>query len=601
MSGSRRRSARAGAAGDGGGCAGSRRVRPPGGRLREWRHGRRRGRHGRRGWAGAAGANGGGGGFGGGGGTGGGDGGFGGGGGSGGGVGGFAAAQAGDDGGGGCRTWRGQVFSMHGSVIVTNSTFTGKVRPPHGNGAGVSSGDGGRDFQPRRRPSASATIRSPLIQASPTQTAANFITLLDGLAPTGATVSASVSLVNTILFGSMGGATSDLIDNSAGASTMGLDTVFPTTSIIGKGAFATGGNPMLDPAGLKNNGGLTPTIALQPGSAAIDAGTNAAATADDLITDQRGLGFARFVGPVDIGAFEVQPVAPTLIGISPTSVTAGSPNAIITLTGAGFVNTSVADFNGAPLTTTFVSATQLTAVVPSTDLTAASTAAITVVNPAQQGGASNAQTFTVVNPTPPPTPTHFPPSVSAAFGPGGEVIELVNSEGVLTQFDATGTHVLGGGVRYASIAFGPDGGVLEVVGSNGGLVQFDATGVHVLATMGVESASVAFGPGGEVLDVAYMDGSARQFSAAGTQVLATGGVLSVSVAFGPGGETAEVLGTNGVLTQFTAAGAQQLGGPGVQSAGVAADSSTEVLDVIFSDGTLDQFDAFGVHRLGIVP
>ncbi len=37
------------------------------------------------------------------------------------------------------------------------------------------------------------------------------------------------------------------------------------------------------------------------------------------------------------------------------------------------------------------------------------------------------------------TPTTLP-SVSMAFGPAGEVVELVNSAGVLTQFDATGAH-----------------------------------------------------------------------------------------------------------------------------------------------------------------
>jgi hypothetical protein len=66
-------------------------------------------------------------------------------------------------------------------------------------------------------------------------------------------------------------------------------------------------NPLLDPAGLKNNGGPTPTIALQNGSPAIDAG-------DPNFTpppyfDQRGPGFPRVVnGRIDIGAFEFNPL-----------------------------------------------------------------------------------------------------------------------------------------------------------------------------------------------------------------------------------------------------------------------------------------------------
>src|SRR5207247_9167319 len=48
----------------------------------------------------------------------------------------------------------------------------------------------------------------------------------------------------------------------------------------------------LDPAGLKDNGGPTQTIALLPNSRAIDKGTRHSLIGD-LTTDQRGTGFAR--------------------------------------------------------------------------------------------------------------------------------------------------------------------------------------------------------------------------------------------------------------------------------------------------------------------
>jgi hypothetical protein len=69
-----------------------------------------------------------------------------------------------------------------------------------------------------------------------------------------------------------------------------------------------GANANLGP--LQNNGGPTDTMALQPGSLAINAGNNALAvdSNDNPITDdQRGPGFPRIVGGiVDIGAFELQ-------------------------------------------------------------------------------------------------------------------------------------------------------------------------------------------------------------------------------------------------------------------------------------------------------
>ena len=77
-------------------------------------------------------------------------------------------------------------------------------------------------------------------------------------------------------------------------------------------AVVTGANNLMgvDPklAQLALNGGTTRTIALKTSkhsasaSPAIDAGSNPL----QLVTDQRGTGFARVTGAIDIGAFETQ-------------------------------------------------------------------------------------------------------------------------------------------------------------------------------------------------------------------------------------------------------------------------------------------------------
>src|SRR5208337_4206696 len=68
------------------------------------------------------------------------------------------------------------------------------------------------------------------------------------------------------------------------------------------GTIAQPLNPLLAPLG--NYGGPTQTMALLPGSPAINAGDNSLIPAG-LTTDQRGPGFPRIVvGTVDIGAFE---------------------------------------------------------------------------------------------------------------------------------------------------------------------------------------------------------------------------------------------------------------------------------------------------------
>jgi predicted outer membrane repeat protein len=80
-------------------------------------------------------------------------------------------------------------------------------------------------------------------------------------------------------------------------------------------------DPMLGP--LQDNGGPTQTMALLPGSPAVDAGDNTGAP--DF--DQRGPGFPRIVGgTIDFGAFEAQIGTATHLALSaPAEVASGSP------------------------------------------------------------------------------------------------------------------------------------------------------------------------------------------------------------------------------------------------------------------------------------
>jgi len=78
--------------------------------------------------------------------------------------------------------------------------------------------------------------------------------------------------------------------------------------------------------------------------------------------------------------FTFFPVAPRLNEIIPSSVRAGSGGFTITANGSGFTSGSVVYWNGTPLETTFVSATQLTALVPASMVATAGMAAITVAS-----------------------------------------------------------------------------------------------------------------------------------------------------------------------------------------------------------------------------
>ena len=108
---------------------------------------------------------------------------------------------------------------------------------------------------------------------------------------------------------------------------------------------------------------------------------------------------------------------PATTSISPTSATAGGSAFTLTVNGSSFINGSVVQWNGSSRTTTYVSATQLTAPITATDIATAGTASVTVFNPAPGGGTSNAQTFTInaaANPV--PTTTSISPTSATAGG-----------------------------------------------------------------------------------------------------------------------------------------------------------------------------------------
>src|SRR5438094_4655517 len=127
---------------------------------------------------------------------------------------------------------------------------------------------------------------------------------------------------------------------------------------------------------------------------------------------------------------------PTITSISPTSTIAGSGQFTLTVNGTNFVSTSPAstvNWNGSPLTTTFVSSTQLTAIVPAANVATVGTASVTVVNPAPGGGTSNSVTFTI-NP-PPPVIT----SATTASGTVGVAFSYqITATNSPTSYNATG-------------------------------------------------------------------------------------------------------------------------------------------------------------------
>jgi photosystem II stability/assembly factor-like uncharacterized protein len=114
-----------------------------------------------------------------------------------------------------------------------------------------------------------------------------------------------------------------------------------------------------------------------------------------------------------IWALDVSSIAglPSVTALSPASVTAGAAQFTLTVTGSNFVSGAAVEWNGANLTTTFVSSTELTAIVPATDVANAGTATVTV---SSGGNTSNPFTFTINNPV--PAATSLSPASAIAGG-----------------------------------------------------------------------------------------------------------------------------------------------------------------------------------------
>ncbi len=86
---------------------------------------------------------------------------------------------------------------------------------------------------------------------------------------------------------------------------------------------------------------------------------------------------------------------PTLSSLSPNIATAGSGSFTLITNGTNFVTTSVIKWNGVTLTTTYISATQLSTLVPAANIATVGTASVTVFTSTPGGGTTNALNFTI--------------------------------------------------------------------------------------------------------------------------------------------------------------------------------------------------------------
>jgi hypothetical protein len=93
-----------------------------------------------------------------------------------------------------------------------------------------------------------------------------------------------------------------------------------------------------------------------------------------------GCGYSNNAAPQQPG------VVPNIATLAPNNANAGDPTFVLTVNGTHFASNASVKWNGAIQPTTFVSDTQVNAMIPATVLATAGTAQVTVTNPGTPGG-----------------------------------------------------------------------------------------------------------------------------------------------------------------------------------------------------------------------
>jgi N-acetylneuraminic acid mutarotase len=302
--------------------------------------------------------------------------------------------------------------------------------------------------------SASYTIHGPLTTPTVTvtlssatitgQTGLSILIAVSGGAnsptPTGTVVVTSGSFTSTVKTLTNGSTTAGI---QAGTLTPGNDTVTasytPDTAGASTYNSATGtaavtvtlAPPTITwaaPAAITYGTALTSTqlnaTASVPGSFTYSpaAGTTPAVGKDTLtvtFTPTDTTDYASATATVTLVVNAPPNPAPVVSSISPAFVPMGSAAFAVTVDGSGFSTNSTVYWGSSALTTQYVSATELTALVPAESIAAAGVFAISVTTPAPGGGASNALQFEVDSSAPTggtPTPTITSTAVTITAG-----------------------------------------------------------------------------------------------------------------------------------------------------------------------------------------
>jgi hypothetical protein len=270
---------------------------------------------------------------------------------------------------------------------------------------------------------------------------------------------------------------------------MNLDSSLIINSVTpSQGSCGAGAQFLCDLGNLANNASATVTVSATPSTSGTLAGTaTISSTSYDPTTTNNQATTSTVVSGSLYGA------VPLLSAVSPNFVQAGSSSFALTVNGAGFNEESTVNLGSTPLTTTYASATQLTATVSASQIANYGWAAITVTNPAPGGGVSQVLPLTiyaVVNV--PASGILFEPYSQQLYAtvPSNATGMTGNSVVTINPFTAAVGTPVPVGSQPTVMAETADGNYLYIgLSGSASLAQFDPINQQLLQTLSLSSAS----------------------------------------------------------------------------------------------------------------
>ena len=263
------------------------------------------------------------------------------------------------------------------AISPTSATAGGAAFTLTVNGAGFVSGSTVNfNGNPRTTTFVSATQLTTAILASDIATAGNF----------------NVTVINPAS-GGTSNAVSFTVNNPAPA----IGSLAPLSVVAGSGGFTltVNGTGFVSTSAVNFNGsGRATTFVSSTQLTATILASDVANAGNFNITVVNPAPGGGTSSPFAFTVIAPNPV-PAITTLSPSGAVVGGSVFTLTVNGTGFISSSVVNFGGNARTTTFVSATQLTAAILASDIAAVGSVNVTVTNPAPGGGTSNAVPFAI--------------------------------------------------------------------------------------------------------------------------------------------------------------------------------------------------------------